>query len=123
MHHATALLYHVCAVASHNIRLASCGTSGNLLCGRATYYGDDYMDYFVGFEVLTSKVCKLPSSGTTWHYIPENGNFHRLFSFLVCYHVEQAASIDRGGTHLQVSKYLLDYMESHLRRQKLSTDV
>jgi hypothetical protein len=30
MHHATALLYHVCAVASRNIRFASCGTSGKL---------------------------------------------------------------------------------------------
>jgi hypothetical protein len=28
--HATALLYHVCAVASRNIRFASCGTSGKL---------------------------------------------------------------------------------------------
>jgi hypothetical protein len=27
---ATALLYHVCTVASRNIRFASCGTSGNL---------------------------------------------------------------------------------------------
>jgi hypothetical protein len=30
MRHATALLYHVCAVASRNIRFASCGTSGKL---------------------------------------------------------------------------------------------
>jgi hypothetical protein len=30
MRHATALLYHVCAVASRNIRFASCGTSGEL---------------------------------------------------------------------------------------------
>jgi hypothetical protein len=30
MRHATALLYHVCAVASRNVRFASCGTSGNL---------------------------------------------------------------------------------------------
>jgi hypothetical protein len=30
MHHATSLLYHVCAVASRNIKFASCGTSGNL---------------------------------------------------------------------------------------------
>jgi hypothetical protein len=30
MHHATSLLYHVCAVASRNIRFASCGTSGKL---------------------------------------------------------------------------------------------
>jgi hypothetical protein len=37
MRHATSLLYHVCLVASRNIRFASCGTSGNLLCGRASY--------------------------------------------------------------------------------------
>jgi hypothetical protein len=30
MRHATLLLYHVCAVASRNIRFASCGTSGKL---------------------------------------------------------------------------------------------
>jgi hypothetical protein len=30
MRHATALLYHVCAVASRNTRFASCGTSGKL---------------------------------------------------------------------------------------------
>jgi hypothetical protein len=30
MRQATALLYHVCAVASRNIRFASCGTSGKL---------------------------------------------------------------------------------------------
>jgi hypothetical protein len=30
MRHSTSLLYHVCAVASHNIRFASCGTSGKL---------------------------------------------------------------------------------------------
>jgi hypothetical protein len=30
MRHATALLYHVCAVASRNITFASCGTSGKL---------------------------------------------------------------------------------------------
>jgi hypothetical protein len=30
MRHATALLYHVCAVASRNIRFVSCGTSGKL---------------------------------------------------------------------------------------------
>jgi hypothetical protein len=30
MRHATTLLYHVCAVASRNIRFASCGTSGKL---------------------------------------------------------------------------------------------
>jgi hypothetical protein len=30
MRHATALLYHVCAVASRNIRFASCGTSEKL---------------------------------------------------------------------------------------------
>jgi hypothetical protein len=30
MRHATALLYHVCAVASRNISFASCGTSGKL---------------------------------------------------------------------------------------------
>jgi hypothetical protein len=30
MRHATALLYHVCAVALSNIRFASCGTSGKL---------------------------------------------------------------------------------------------
>jgi hypothetical protein len=30
MCHATALFYHVCAVASRNIRFASCGTSGKL---------------------------------------------------------------------------------------------
>jgi hypothetical protein len=30
MRHATALLYQVCAVASRNIRFASCGTSGKL---------------------------------------------------------------------------------------------
>jgi hypothetical protein len=30
MRHATSLLYHVCAVASRNIRFASCGTSGKL---------------------------------------------------------------------------------------------
>jgi hypothetical protein len=30
MRHATALLYHVCAVASRNIRFASCGMSGKL---------------------------------------------------------------------------------------------
>jgi hypothetical protein len=30
MRHATALLYHVCAVASRKIRSASCGTSGKL---------------------------------------------------------------------------------------------
>jgi hypothetical protein len=30
MRHATALLYHVCAVASRNIRFANCGTSGKL---------------------------------------------------------------------------------------------
>jgi hypothetical protein len=34
MHHATSLLYHVCAVASSNIRFASCGTSGE------TYFVD-----------------------------------------------------------------------------------
>jgi hypothetical protein len=28
MRHASSLLYHVCAVASRNIRFASCGTSG-----------------------------------------------------------------------------------------------
>jgi hypothetical protein len=37
MRHATSLLYHVCAVASRNIRFASCATSGNVLCGRASY--------------------------------------------------------------------------------------
>jgi hypothetical protein len=30
MRHATSLLYHLCAVASRNIRFASCGTSGKL---------------------------------------------------------------------------------------------
>jgi hypothetical protein len=30
MRHATSLLYHVCTVASRNIRFASCGTSGKL---------------------------------------------------------------------------------------------
>jgi hypothetical protein len=30
MRHATTLLYHVCAVASRNIRFASCGTNGKL---------------------------------------------------------------------------------------------
>jgi hypothetical protein len=42
MRHATALLYHVCAVASRNIRLASCGTSGKLtLWTRYVYFVPD----------------------------------------------------------------------------------
>jgi hypothetical protein len=39
MRHATALLYHVCAVASRNIRFASCGTSGKLTLWTRTYLG------------------------------------------------------------------------------------
>jgi hypothetical protein len=50
MRHATALLYHVCAVASRNIRFASCGTSGTLFVDALCICVCDY------FQVMCESV-------------------------------------------------------------------
>jgi hypothetical protein len=54
MRHATAFLYHVCAVASRNIRFVSCGTNGKLtLWTRCVYCG---VVHDLGSTARTSRV-------------------------------------------------------------------
>jgi hypothetical protein len=63
MRHATALLYHVCAVASRNIRFASCGTSGKLtLWTRYVHYNTNLLRGravpYVLHLIIEDKICR-----------------------------------------------------------------
>jgi hypothetical protein len=67
MLHATSLLYHVCAVASRNIRFASCGTSGKLTlwtCLVASWY-KNYRS-IANFRIVTSERITCPGDVAKW---------------------------------------------------------
>jgi hypothetical protein len=54
MRYATSLLYHVCAVASRNIRFASCGTSGKLSLWTCLVYA--FLLFFIRSTSLVNPI-------------------------------------------------------------------
>jgi hypothetical protein len=61
LYNATALLYHVCAVASRNIRFASCGTSGKLTLWTRYVCSTDVLQKHA-VSILRVQVCSFRNS-------------------------------------------------------------
>jgi hypothetical protein len=91
MRHATALLYHVCAVASRDIRFASCGTSGKLTLWTR----------YLGFEVLKAVVKNV---AIFWDVALYSPNVNRRFGGTYRLHHQGKKSAEQETSVQQVAR-------------------